>query len=326
MSRIGVTTKYSFLVIISLAMALLGLLTGPSNASFIDILEVLGGDKSSVIHTVIWDIRLPRVGVSLLAGGCLGLSGTLIQVSTRSPLGDPNLFGIGGGAVIFMALISAGVLSTNQFSTMIGAIVSSTIVSILLGLLVTQRNLSPIKLVIMGIGLGAITIAIATALFSHARVFSTQLLGLIGGSFTTSGWNSFMFLLITISLCAFITLVLSSKLQVITLGDTLSRSLGVNPVTTRFLSMSLAGILAGAAVYAGGIVGFVGLISPHIARRVFGYSAFHMSIGATLVGSTIVITSDQLARLLFSPIEIPVGLITTLVGAPTMMYLAYRLK
>ena len=209
---------------------------------------------------------------------------------------------------------------------MIGAIVSSTIVSILLGLSVTQRNLSPIKLVIMGIGLGAITIAIATALFSYARVFSTQLLGLIGGSFTTSGWNSFMFLLITISLCAFITLVLSSKLQVITLGDTLSRSLGVNPVTTRFLSMSLAGILAGAAVYAGGIVGFVGLISPHIARRVFGYSAFHMSIGATLVGSTIVITSDQLARLLFSPIEIPVGLITTLVGAPTMMYLAYRLK
>ena len=90
--------------------------------------------------------------------------------------------------------------------------------------------------------------------------------------------------------------------------------------------MSLVGVLAGSAVYAGGIIGFVGLVSPHIARRVFGNSTFHIIIGATLVGSTIVITSDQLARLLFSPIEIPVGLITTLVGAPTMMYLAYRLR
>ena len=90
--------------------------------------------------------------------------------------------------------------------------------------------------------------------------------------------------------------------------------------------MSLVGILAGSAVYAGGIIGFVGLGSPHIARRIFGHSTFHIIIGATLIGSTMVIASDQLARLLFSPIEIPVGLITTLVGAPTMMYLAFRLR
>jgi len=326
MSRIGITAKYSFLVIITLVMALLGLLTGPSNASLTDILEVFTGDNSSVVHTVIWDIRLPRVGVSLLAGGCLGLAGTLIQVSTRSPLGDPNLFGIGGGTVIFMALITAGVISNNQFSTMAGAIISSTIVSIFLGLSVSHRNLSPVKLAIMGIGFGAITIAIATALFSYGRIFPTQLLGLIGGSFITSNWASFMFLTITISSCTFIALAMRNKLQVITLGDTLSRSLGVNPVTTRFISMTLAGILAGTAVYAGGIVGFVGLISPHIARRLFGYSAFHIIIGATLIGASVVITSDQLARLLFSPIEIPVGLITTLLGAPTMMYLTYRLK
>jgi len=326
MSRIGVTAKYSFLLIISATMALLGLLTGPSDTPPAEILKVLAEHNSNVVHTIVWDIRLPRIGVSLLVGGCLGLAGTLIQVSTRSPLGDPNLFGIGGGAVIFMALIAAGILSTGKFSMMFGATAASLIVSVLLGLLVSNKDMSPIKLAMMGIGLGAITIAIGTALFAYSRVFPTQLLGLIGGSFTTSNWDSFLFLLPTLSFCIFISLILSNRFQVITLGDVLSRSLGVNPVATRFLSMSLVGVLAGSAVYAGGIIGFVGLVSPHIARRVFGNSTFHIIIGATLVGSTIVITSDQLARLLFSPIEIPVGLITTLVGAPTMMYLAFRLR
>ena len=326
MSRIGVTAKYSFLLIISASMALLGLLTGPSDIPPAEILKVLAEDNSNVVHTIVWDIRLPRIGVSLLVGGCLGLAGTLIQVSTRSPLGDPNLFGIGGGAVIFMALIAAGILSTGKFFMMFGATAASLIVSVLLGLLILNKDVSPIKLAIMGIGLGAITIAIGTALFAYSRVFPAQLLGLIGGTFTTSNWDSFLFLLPTLSFCIFISLILSNRFQIITLGDVLSRSLGVNPVVTRFLSMSLVGVLAGSAVYAGGIIGFVGLVSPHIARRVFGNSTFHIIIGATLVGSTIVITSDQLARLLFSPIEIPVGLITTLVGAPIMMYLAYRLR
>ena len=99
MSRIGVTARYSCLLIVSVIMALLGLFTGPSNAPPSEILKLLTEDHSNVIHTIVWDIRLPRIGVSLMAGGCLGLAGTLIQISTRSPLGDPNLFGIGGGSV-----------------------------------------------------------------------------------------------------------------------------------------------------------------------------------------------------------------------------------
>lgn len=326
MFRIGVTARYSCLLIVSVIMALLGLFTGPSNAPLSEILKVLTEDNSNVIHTIVWDIRLPRIGVSLMAGGCLGLAGTLIQLSTRSPLGDPNLFGIGGGSVIFMALIAAGIFSAGKFATMLGATAASLIVSVLLGLLISNKEMSPIKLAIIGIGLGAITIAIGTALFAYGRVFPSQLLGLIGGSFTTSNWDRFLFLLFTLSFCIFISLILNNRFKIITLGDVLSRSLGINPVATRFLSMSLVGILAGSAVYAGGIIGFVGLVSPHIARRIFGHSTFHIIIGATLIGSTMVIASDQLARLLFSPIEIPVGLITTLVGAPTMMYLAFRLR
>ena len=106
------------------------------------------------------------------------------------------------------------------------------------------------------------------------------------------------------------------------LGDVLSRSLGVNPIRTRAITMTVAAVLSGASVYAGGLIGFVGLLGPHIARRIFGNAPLKLIVGSVWIGSGTTILADQLSRLMFSPTEMPVGMATTVMGAPMMMYLA----
>ncbi|MFL2784081.1 MAG: FecCD family ABC transporter permease [Dehalococcoidia bacterium] len=319
--------RYSCLVALLIFLALIGLLAGPGNLSTSEILSgLLRSEEGSIGQTIVWTIRIPRILVSILAGGCLGLAGVLIQLSTRSNLGDPNLFGVGGGAAIFLAAITAGVITTGSFGVFLGAITSSLLVSLILFKLISSRDLSPIKLAIMGIAVGALTVSIGTSIISHGRVFPTQVIGLVAGSFTSSTWEIFRYLLVTFIACFVITLLISKRFFPMMLSDILSRSLGVDPIKTRAFSMSLVGILTGASVYAGGLIGFVGLISPHISRKILGNSPLQLVIGSSLIGSISTLSSDQIARLLFAPTEFPVGMATTIVGAPLMMYLAMKLK
>lgn len=307
-------------------LILVGIFAGPTGATFGDTFDGLLLSGDGLMGTIVWDIRIPRIVVSLLVGGCLGLAGVLIQLSTRSPLGDPNLFGIGGGAAIFLASVAAGILSFAQMGVFVGCIISSVIIALLLARLVSTADLTPVKLAIMGIAVGALTVAIGTSVISHGRVFPTQVIGLVAGSFTASSWSVVYYLLPTLIVCLGIAIIFSPRFYPIMLGDSLSRSLGVNPLRTRAITMGLVGILSGASVYAGGLIGFVGLMSPHIARKVLGNAPAHLVIGSTLIGALTTIFADQVARLLFAPIELPVGMATTVIGAPMMMYLALKMK
>ena len=318
--------RYSTLGVIIFALVLAGLFLGPSNYGFKDAINGIFGSEDTVVNTIMWNIRIPRIAVSFIVGGCLGLAGALIQLSSRSPLGDPNLFGIGGAAAIFLACSAAGLITTQEPLIFIGAIGFSIFVSIILVRLISERNLTPTRLAIIGIALGALTIAISTAVISHGSIFSIQVLGLVAGSFAYSNWTIFYYVLITFVICSTIALVLSRQFQPIILGDTLSKSLGVNPNRLRLLSMILAGILTAASVYGGGIIGFVGLISPHISRRLFGNVPVQLFIGSIITGGILTMLSDQFTRLLFSPTELPVGMATTVIGAPLMMYLALRIR
>ena len=319
--------KYIVLTCLLLVIAIVGVVLGPTNGSAKELFEAvfLIGEKDTT-HTIIWDLRAPRVFLSMLAGACLGLAGIFLQLSTRSPLGDPNLFGIGGGAAIFLAAVTAGVFTVDGFGVFLGCVVSSVLVSVMLAALVSNRDLTPIKLAIMGIAVGALTVSIGTSVISHGRVFPTQLIGLIAGSFTSSTWLLNLYLLGTLIVVAVPSVFISGKLYPVMLGDTLSKSLGVNPVAIRFISMGIVGVLSGASVMAGGLIGFVGLIAPHVARKMFGNAPVHLIMGSLLVGAIATMYSDQISRLLFAPTELPVGMTTTIIGAPLMMYLAMRMK
>ena len=191
--------RYSTLGVIIFALVLAGLFLGPSNYGFRDAINGIFGSEDTVVNTIIWSIRIPRIAVSFIVGGCLGLAGALIQLSSRSPLGDPNLFGIGGAAAIFLACSAAGLITTQEPLIFIGAIGFSIFVSIILVRLISERNLTPTRLAIMGIALGALTIAISTAVISHGSICSIQVLGLVAGSFAYSNWTIFYYVLIPLS-------------------------------------------------------------------------------------------------------------------------------
>ena len=314
------------LLIATTLLILTGMFAGPADASIQEILNAFVRSGDTALSTILWDMRIPRVLVSMLTGACLGLAGVLIQLSTRSSLGDPNLFGIGGGAAIFLAAVAAGVVSVGNFGVFAGSVLSSLLVAAFLSFLISKENIGPIRIAIIGLAVGALTISIGTSVISHGRVFPTQIIGLVAGSFTSSNWTTVYYLVSTLVMCVIVSSIIAKRFYPIILGDILSKSLGVNPVKTRSLSMAMAAVLSGASVYAGGVIGFVGLLSPHLARWIFGNSPLNLIIGSVWIGSLTTILADQLARLLFSPIELPVGMATTLMGAPIMIYLALKIK
>ena len=307
-------------------LTLIGLFVGTADNTFKETISGLLNFDDSIVHTIVWHIRLPRVAVSLLAGGCLGLAGALVQLSTRCELSDPNLFGIGGGAAIFLASVYAGLISCPQLVLWIGCLGSSVIIGLILCSIISSPDVSPIKFVIMGIAVGALTVSIGISIVSYGRVFPIQLIGLVAGSFTASNWDMFWYLLITLGVGITGANLLSKSFYPVMLGDVLSKSLGVDPIRQRYLTMSLVGVLTGASVYAGGIIAFVGLIAPHISRKLFGNSLPHLILGSTILGALITLCSDQISRLLFAPTEFPVGMTTTIVGAPLIIYLALKMK
>ena len=319
--------KYACLLTLLLLLIAIGLFAGPSNLGAKEILgSLVTSGNEGFSDTIIWSIRLPRIAVSLVAGACLGLAGVLIQLSTRSPFGDPNLFGIGGGATIFIAFTLTGIVAIGPLGTFTGSIAASTIVALLLSKLVSSKDLSPIKLAVIGIAIGALSVSIGTSVMSHGRIFPTQVIGLLAGSFTASTWEIFWYSFMTLVTCFVVSIWMSNKFLPIMLGDIVSRSLGVNPIRVRTIAMAIAGILTGAAVYSGGLIAFVGLISPHITRRLLSNSPSHLVIGSTTIGAIATLGSDQLSRLLFAPAELPVGMTTTIVGALLMIYLALKMK
>lgn len=324
--RLNYQTKYTALFICLVLLTLLGLFVGTAGNNYKEIFSGLLNFDDSIAHTIVWDIRLPRVAVSMLAGGCLGLAGVLVQLSTRSELGDPNLFGIGGGAAIFLASVYAGIVSCPDLVVWIGCLASSVLIGWILCCIISSPDVSPIKFVIMGIAVGALTVSIGISIVSYGRVFPIQLIGLVAGSFTSSNWNIFWYLLITLGVGITGAKFLSKSFYPVMLGDVLSKSLGVDPIRNRYLTMSLVGVLTGASVYAAGMIGFVGLIAPHMSRKLLGNSLSHLIFGSTILGALVTLGSDQISRLLFAPTEFPVGMTTTIVGAPLIIYLALKMK
>ena len=312
--------------LIVIGLMFVAVFVGAADVDFGSMLDGLVNRDDSMISTILWKIRLPRLFVSFVAGGCLGLAGILIQTSTRSPLADPNLFGIGGGSIIILSFSIAGIIELSGYWLLIGSIIGALLVSLVLFALTTTKTLTPTRLILMGIALGSLTLGIAISVVSHGKVFPTQVIGLVAGSFTSSTWEVLWGILFVLVVCFISGALISRKLNPLLLGDSIARSLGIKPWRIRILIFSVVAVLTGASVYAGGLVSFVGLLSPHLARRIYGNNVLGLLVTSTLIGGTITLMSDQFARLVLSPSEMPIGLATTILGAPVMMLLAFKIR
>ena len=319
-------------MLVGLAVALLvgcfvGFAFGTANLEAPTLIRALFADSSDpTAEVIVRSIRMPRVAAALVAGACFGVAGSLIQSATRNPLGDPQIFGLGGGAAIVQALALAGVLGTGPWGLTSLSVVAGLMGAVLISLLSSRESLTPARLALIGVSIGALTLAIAAAILTHARVFSLQALALFSGSLANRGWADIIpvipFLLLGISLA----ILAAGRLNLLVLGDRLAGHLGASPKLTRLMAMASAGVLAGAAVSLAGVVGFVGLLTPHVVRLMVGNDARMVMAVSIPTGAVVVLYSDQVSRLAFMPAELPVGLVTTALGAPLMIWVARKLQ
>jgi iron complex transport system permease protein len=218
----------------------------------------------------------------------------------------------------------AGLLNLGTWGLFALSVAASLIGAAVIAVFASRQGISPARLALIGVSISALTAALATGILAEARMFSAQSLNFIGGSFANRGWNDVVPALPFLGVGLLLAVPIVGNLNVLALGDRVAANLGAEPRRTRALAIASSGILGGAAVAVAGLVGFVGLLVPHVARLLAGHDFRGILAVSIPLGAAFMLYADQAARLIFMPSEIPVGLVAAMVGAPLMIYVARR--
>lgn len=281
----------------------------------------IGGtpDSAFIIHA----LRLPRVLTGVMVGFAFGLSGQIFQRMVRNPLASPDILGLSSGAA-FGAVVGIVLLELGAVSVTVAALVGSIATVMAIYVLGIKKGVSSYRLVLVGIGITALLNAGVSYLLTRAKLFEAQRATVwLTGSLNGRGWEYVRPLTVTLGVLVPVALLCARQLRVLEMGDDTAAALGVALGRSK-LALTLSGAgLAAAATAAAGPVGFVALVSPQIARRLVGDRSTGM-VSAGLIGAAIVVFADVLARRAVSPVELPVGVVTAIVGAPYLLWLLAR--
>ncbi len=279
---------------------------------------------ASMTDTIITDIRLPRLIYSVLTGIGLSLVGLLMQTVTRNALADPYVLGVSSGAstgAVF-AIIMGGLPLLGQYNTPIFAALGAAL-SIILVLLCVGKSNSPVKLILIGMGMtgvfSALTMMIIYGAKHEAQVRSAMFWLL--GSFAGIQWSDLPLTAIIITLFMLYIYTFNQDLDVLLLGNHEAAQMGLSVKQLQLSIVIISSIVIATLVSKVGVVGFIGLIIPHLARIIGGPKHKHTLLFSALIGSIVMIWSDVLSRALYSPEEIPIGVLTSLLGAPLFIWI-----
>jgi len=288
-----------------------------------DIINAIFIKKESVIRQVIWNIRLPRTIVAGLVGINLAVSGAILQGVMRNPLADPHIIGISSGAGL------AGVIILILFPHLTYlvppvAFIGAMGAAIMIYMLAWKGGIQPLRVILAGVAVSSfLSAGISGLMVFYSDRVSGALMFMAGGLSARSWPHVRMILPYTVVGCiAF--LIMAEKLNILVLGDDIAKGLGLNVEADRLILTAIGAVLAASAVCVVGLLGFVGLIVPHTVRLLVGSDHKFLLPASALLGAGSVMLSDTLARTIFSPQEIPVGIITATLGAPFFLYLLRR--
>jgi iron complex transport system permease protein len=293
----------------------------------LDIVKtVLGIDTGNPDHAfVIHTLRLPRTIVAFMVGVALAISGTIFQGLTRNPLADPGIIGINAGASLAAVAVIILFPSAPIYTLPLSAFAGALLMAILIYSLAWNKGSSPILLILMGIGLSAIASAITNLMITFGEIYNvSDALVWLAGSVYGRTWEQVFSLLPWLIVFVPIALTLARHLNTLNLGDDVAKGLGTRVEWQRGLLVLVGVALAGASVATAGMIGFVGLIAPHLGRQLVGPNHEGLIPTAALLGGVIVVLADLVGRTLFAPIELPCGVVTAAIGAPYFLYLLIR--
>ncbi|MBQ1862374.1 MAG: iron ABC transporter permease [Clostridia bacterium] len=317
----------SFIILYILAV-FWNIMSGSVNVSVSEMADIIfnGNATNSVAYNVIWKIRLPRLMLASLLGGALSLSGFLIQTFFRNPIAGPFVLGISSGAKMFLAIVTIamnGFFSSMPLSVTVIASFVGSLLSMMLVLLFTGRVKNMSMLLVIGIMISYICSAVTDLLINFAN--ESDIVNLTHwslGSFSAASWQDVKISAFII-IPSFIAIFCFSKpMFAYSLGEEYAQSLGLNVKLFRAFLVIATGILSACVVSFAGPISFVGIAVPHIARMVLKTSKPIIMIPATfLLGAFFCVICDLAARMLFSPTELSISTVTSVIGAPIVIWL-----
>ena len=321
-----VIKKYVVLIVLAAVLAVVMMLSvgyGVMEMSWIDIIRTLFSGGDSIEFQIIYNLRLPRTLLGALVGAALAVAGVILQAVMRNPLASPGIIGVSSGAglaavvalMIFPAL--SGWLIPVAFG---GAFITATAVY----LLAWKRGVEPVRPLLAGVAVSSLLGAMSTAimLFNSEKV--AGILDFAIGSLSTRSWPQLELVAPYIIAGLAVAVIIAPKLNILGLGDEIAVGLGMNVERMRLCFIALAALLAGAAVSVVGLLGFVGLIAPHIVRMIIGGDSKFLIPGAAIFGAVLVVGSDTAGRVVIAPEELPLGIIMALLGPPFFLWLLRR--
>ncbi|WP_417539981.1 FecCD family ABC transporter permease [Marinobacter sp.] len=307
---------------ISLAAFVLALAVGSVTVSPSELWAVIQGEGSKLHHTLLLELRLPRTLAAFATGGLLAVAGALMQVLLRNPLADPYVLGLSGGAAVgallaMLAGLGALVISGAAFA---GAMLAMVLV---FGLAHGTGSWTASRLLLTGVVVAAGWGAVITLMLAITPSYKLpgMLYWLMGDvSYARTPWPAFVILVLAI----LVIMPLARNLNVLARGPMQAAALGVSVRPLEWTIYVLASLLTATAVTTAGSIGFVGLIVPHMLRLVLGNDQRIILPASALAGGTLLVLADTLARTVIAPEQLPVGVITALLGVPTFLYLLHR--
>lgn len=293
--------------------------------------DLANADFSESVWQIWLNIRLPRILLAVVVGLALAMSGTLFQGLFHNPMADPALIGVNSGASLAVAIsiLLPSLLPTEWaiYGTMLIAFLGSLIVSALIYALSYRTNASMQKLLLAGIAVNALCFAMVGILTyisndQQLRQFTLWTMGSLG----QAQWQPLIVASLIILPVAAYSLTLANKLNLLQLGDEEAHYLGVDVIRLKKQLILLGALLVGSAVAVSGAIGFIGLVIPHLVRFKFGADHRWVLPASAIAGAILLLTADTLSRTAFAPAELPVGMLTSFIGAPYFLWLVIKYK
>ena len=321
----------SLLFVSMIFFSLLAITFGSYGLSIVDFIL---GKTSDIQNTVLTEIRLPRVILSGLAGASLGISGAALQGLFRNPLADPGLIGVSAGAALGATLVIVlggdifSQYSLGVFFIPLAAIAGSSLVILMLYFMTKGFGYEGVTyMLLVGIAINAIAgvgIGILTYISSDSELRSLTFWTM--GSFGGVTWPLLVPVILIIALAIIIMIPYSRQLDLLQLGEPEAFRLGVDVQKLKYIIILTCAASVGASVALSGMIGFVGLIVPHLTRLLGGVNHNYVLPGSALMGAALMIIADLIARIIIQPAELPIGLITSAIGSPFFLWLIFKIK
>lgn len=306
------------------ALLLASLILGDQTVSRADLANLLDGSATEQIRMIVMDLRLPRALMALIAGIALGVAGAIAQAVMRNPLAEPGILGINAGAAFAGGLVIVSLKGAGPALLPLAGFAGATLMAAAVFALSWHNGASSLRIVLIGIGLGALAGAGTSFLIAFADVADVQRLMIwLAGSVYGANWEALRLLSAGLVVPVSLVWLFARQLDLLRFGDDIAASLGQRVNLTRALLILLCTAISGATVAACGLIGFIGLIAPHVARKVVGAGHARLIPASALVGGILLTAADLAARTVIAPAQLPAGIVTALIGAPFLGYLLW---